>query len=263
MALGRWTSRVLQVLGFAGLLVSLALAVAILLGRSWIAVAVGDVFTTVDTTIASGLASVDDARERLTGGAGTLEELVADVGRLPATATIPAAVAARISQAVESYAPARDRYVEARTQAQAALRSLEAVSRVAPGVQVPTGVTAALAAADDRLVRLDSSLSGLRGAARATAGDVAAAATTLRDAVATAADTAGNLRTQVDDLRLRITDVHSGVDRVLWLGTGALLLVVGYVALLNAIIVWLARRRPKAAPAVVAESSVVEPSPEP
>jgi hypothetical protein len=43
---------------------------------------------------------------------------------------------------------------------------------------------------------------------------------------------------------VRIAEVHAGVDRVLWLGTGALLAVVGYVALLNLIIVWLARRRP-------------------
>jgi hypothetical protein len=263
MALGRWTSRVLQVLGFAGLLVSIALAIAILLGRTWVAVAVGDVFTTADTTIANGLASVDEARSRLTTGAGTLEQLVTDVGRLPATATIPAAVAARVSQAVESYAPARDRYVEARSQAQAALRYLETASRVVPGVQIPSGLSTALAGADERLVRLDSALTALRGAARATAGDVAAAATTLRDAVTAAADSASNLRTQVEDLRVRLTEVHSGVDGVIWLGTGALLAVVGYVALLNAIIVWLARRRPKAAPAVAIEPGPVEPDPGP
>jgi hypothetical protein len=260
MALGRWTSRVLQILGFAGLIVCLALAIGILLGRTWIAVAVGDVFTTADTSIANGLASIDEARGRLTDGAGTLEELVADVGRLPATATIPAAVAARVSQAVDAYAPARDRYVEARSQAQAALRYLEAAGRFAPGVQLPTGVPTALAAADERLVRLDSALTGLRGAARATAGDVAAAATTLRDAVTTAADTAGNLRAEVDGLRVRIADVNASIDRVLWLGTGALLAVVGYVALLNVIIVWLARRRPKVAPAVAVDPAV-EPSP--
>ena len=52
----------------------------------------------------------------------------------------------------------------------------------------------------------------------------------------------------MDDLRVRIADVHVSVDRVLWLGTGALLAIVGYVALLNILIVWLARRRPNAAP---------------
>jgi hypothetical protein len=243
MALGRWTSRVLQILGLAGLLVCLALAVGILLGRTWVAVAVGDVFTAADTSISNGLARIDDASARLSEGGGLLDGLVGDLGPVPATSPIPAAVAARISQVVDSYATARDRYVEARSQAQAALRFAETAGRLAPGVQVPAGVATALAEAGDRISRLDSALTEMRGAARATAGDVAAAATTLRDTVTNAAVTARSLRGEIDGLRVRIAEVHAGVDRVLWLGTGALLAVVGYVALLNLIIVWLARRR--------------------
>jgi hypothetical protein len=34
---------------------------------------------------------------------------------------------------------------------------------------------------------------------------------------------------------------------VLWIGAGALLLVVGYVALLNVLLIWLARRARRAA----------------
>jgi hypothetical protein len=246
MALGRWTSRFLQLIGFAGLLVCIALAIAILLGRTWIGVAVGNGFTTVDTTIADGLASIDDATARLGAGVGTLDELLGQIGSLPASSAVPAAVAARVSQVVDAYTPARDRYVEARAKARAALSYLDSMGRVVPGVEVPTGVTTALAAADDRLVSIDTALVGLRGAARGTAGDVAAAATGLRDGIATAVDAARSLRSSVDDLRLRIADVHTTVDRVLWLGAGALLVVVGYVGLLNALITWLARRRPKA-----------------
>ena len=247
MALGRWTSRVLQFLGFAGLLVSIVLAVGVLLGRSWIGVVVGDAFATVDTTIGDGLASIDDATARLGSGAGTLDEMLGELGPLPATSPVPAAVAARVSQVVDAYAPARDRYVEARSKASAALDYLALVSRVAPGVENPTGVSTALAAADDRLVRIDAALVGLRSPARSTAGDVAAAATTLREAVSTAIDAARGVRTQVDDLRGRIVEVHASVDRVLWLGTGAVLAVIGYVALLDLLIIWLARRRPRAA----------------
>jgi hypothetical protein len=246
MALGRWTSRVLQILGFAGLLVCLALAVGILLGRSWIAVAVGDVFTAADDSISVGLARIDDATARLTDGGGLLDGLVADLGPVPATSPIPAAVAARISQVVDSYGSARDRYVEARSQAQAAFRLFKSAGRLAPGAQVPAGVATALAAADDRISRLDSALTEMRGAARSTAGDVAAAATTLRDTVTNAAATARSLRGEIDGLRVRIADVHAGVDRILWLGTGALLAVVGYVALLNLLVVWLARRASRA-----------------
>ena len=245
MALGRWTSRVLQLIGFAGLLVCIALAIAILLGRTWIGVGVGDAFTTVDSSIAAGLSSIDDATARLGAGAATLDELLGQIGTLPASSPVPAAVAARVSQVVDAYTPARDRYVEARAKARAALDYLESIGRVVPGVDIPSGVATALAAADGRLVDIDSALVGLRGAARGTAGDVAAAATGLRDGIATATDAARGLRSSVDGLRLRIADVHSSVDRVLWLGAGALLVLVGYVGLLNALIIWLARRRPK------------------
>ena len=245
MALGRWSSRLLQLLGFVGLVVCIVLAVGILLGRSYVAVAVGDVFVTADTSISNGLASIDDARDRMTGGAGTLEELIGDLGPLPATGAVPAAVAAKVSSVMEAYAPARDRFVAAREQAQAALGYVRAAARFVPGVELPTGVSDTLAQADDRLTRLDAALSGMRGAARATAGDIAAAATTLRERVTSAVDTARTLRTAVEDLQIRIADVHVTIDRILWLGTGALLAIVGYVALLNVLIIWLARRRPK------------------
>jgi hypothetical protein len=259
MALGRWTSRFLQIIGFAGLIVCLALAVALLLGRSFVAVAIGDVFVTADTSISSGLSSIDDARNRLTGGATSLDDLVGSLGSVPATAAVPAAVAAKVSSVVDTYAPARDRFVAAREQARTALRYVEAASRIVPGITVPTGVNDALVAADDRLTRIDGALNSLRGAARATAGDLAAAATSLRDAATSAVDAASNMRTQVETLQARLVDIHASVDQVIWLGTGALLAVVGYVALLNVLIIWLARRRPKAQP--VAEPVAIEASP--
>lgn len=247
MALGRMTAGVLQLLGLAGLIVCIGLAIAILAGRAWIGVAVGDGFATVDTTISDGLASIDEAKARLTDGGGALGQLIDDLGPLPSNSPIPAAVAARITQVVDAAAPARDRFVEARSQAQAALGYLQLVTRVAPNVELPTGISGALAKADDRLTQIDDSLATLRSAARATAGDVAAAATRMRDAVSNAGEAATGLRTEVERLQTRIADVHSSVDRVLWIGAGALLLVVGYVALLNVLLIWLARRARRAA----------------
>jgi hypothetical protein len=247
MALGRWTSGVLQLLGFVGLLACIVLAIGILLGRTWIGLAVGDGFTTVGTTISDGLASIDDARARLTDGGGRLDELISQLGPLPATSPIPAAVAARVTEVVDAAAPARDRFVDARSQAQAAVRFLQLAGRVAPGNELPTGVSTALANADERLARIDGALLRLRGAARATAGDVAAAANAMRDAVTRAADAATSLRDEVDALRTRVVGVQASIDRVLWLGTAALLVIVGYVALLNLLVIWLTRRARRAA----------------
>ena len=250
MALGRWTSRALQLLGLAGLAACLVLAVGILLGRAWVSAVVSDTFVTADSSIADGLASIDQAAASLTGGIGALDEVLADLGPLSSTTPIPASVAARISTVVDSYGPARDRWVAAREQAAAALRYVQLASRVVPGADQPTGLDDALRTADERLTGIDAALTGLRAGARTTAGDAAAAATRLRDAISTAADTALTIRVEVDALRIRIADVNARVDRMLWNGTGGLLLVVGYVALLNAMILWLARRRPKVTPAI-------------
>ena len=160
MALGRWTSRSLQVLGFAGLLVSLALAIAILLGRSFVAVAVGDVFVAADTSIGNGLATVDDASARLSEGVGRLDELVAESGVLAAAPPIPAAVAARISTVVDAYAPARDRFVAARERALVGTGKRPGRCAVDTRHGGPHGVPDALAAANDRLVAIDGALDG-------------------------------------------------------------------------------------------------------
>jgi hypothetical protein len=84
----------------------------------------------------------------------------------------------------------------------------------------------------------------------------------MRDAVSSAADAATGLRTEVDGLRTRVADVHTSVDRMLWIGAGALLLIVGYVALLNVLVIWLARRGRHAA-AVERDPAVLEGAPGP
>lgn len=242
MALGRLTSGLLQLLGLIGLIVCIVLAVGILAGRAWMGVTVGDGFTTVDTTITNGLAKVDDAKARLTDGGGRLDQLLTELGPLPATSPIPAAVSARITELVDAASPARDTLVEARSQAQVALSYLQLLHQFAPNIELPDGVSTALTNVDDRLTQIDTGVASLRAAARATAGDVAAAATSMRDAVKNAADSAANLRGGVEDLQARLVDVHASVDRVLWLSAGGLLAIVGYVGLLNALIIWLARR---------------------
>jgi hypothetical protein len=247
MALGRLTSGVLQLLGLIGLIVCIALAVGILAGRAWIGVTVGDGFTTVDTTITNGLAKVDDAKARLTDGGGRLDQLLTDLGPLPATSPIPAAVSARITELVDAASPARDTLVEARSQAQVAISYLQLLHQLVPNIEVPDRVSTALTSVDERLTQVDTAIASMRSAARATAGDVAAAATSMRDAVKNAADSATNLRGGVEDLQARLVDVHAGVDRVLWVGAGGLLILVGYVALLNVLVIWLARRGRRAA----------------
>ena len=47
---------------------------------------------------------------------------------------------------------------------------------------------------------------------------------------------------------------------VIWIGAGGALLVIGYLALLNALIIWLARRAPRVLAAPGSSSSQPDPA---
>ena len=144
-------------------------------------------------------------------------------------------------------------------QGSSALLLAGVASGVVPGFESSSAVAPALAAIDDRLTQLDARLRGLRTAASTTASDAVAAAQGLRTAVGTASDAAQNVRAQVEGLRVTIGNVQGGIERVLWIGAGGLLLIVGYVALLNALILWLGRRVPRPEAASITASTDPDP----
>ncbi len=247
--LGRKTRTGLQVLGFAGLAVCAVLAVGILFGRAWTSDRVGSVFQTADSTIGDALAAVDDAKARLQERLAPLEAVITELGAAPASSPVPAAIAARLSSAADGFAAGRDRIATARAQAQTAVRLATVASGVLPGFDIPPGIATAVAAIDDRVSQLDAALQSLRTAAQTTASEAIAAAQRLRDAVSNAADAASSVRSQVDGLRVRLIDVNGQLDTVIWIGAGGALLIIGYLALLNALIIWLARLAPRVAAA--------------
>ena len=257
--LGRNTRTGLQVLGFAGLVVCAVLAIAILGGRAWTSSQVGHVFTTADQTIEEALATVDDAKARLQDRLAPLQAAITELGAAPAASLVPAAIAARLSTVADSYADGRDRIATARAQAQSAIRLATVASGVLPGFDVPPAISNAVTAIDDRVTQLDAAVQSLRTAAQTTAADAVAAAQRLRDAVTNAVDAATGVRTQVEGLRVKLVDVNGSLDAVLWISAGGALLFVAYLALLNALIVWLARRAPR----VEAVPGDTPPPPEP
>jgi len=259
--LGPRTRASLRLLGWAGLIICAILALGILAGRIWVGTAIGGVFTTADTAIAEGLASLDDAKARLAEGAANLDATINELAAAPAASAVPAGIAAKLNEVGDRYAAVRDRYVDARAKARAALQLAGVASGIVPGFSVPPEVAPALAAIDDRLTQLDARLSALRTAATTRASEAVAAAQGLRTAVSTAGDAAANVRAQVEALRVRIDDVESGMNRILWIGAGGFLLIIGYVALLNALILWLGRKVPRPEPSTA--EAVAGPSPEP
>ena len=259
---GRKTSILLQAFGLIGLIGSLVLGVGILFGRSWASDTVGQVFVVADSSIGDGLAAYDDATGRLNGRIDDLDALLGLVGSAPANSPVSAAIAGRIAGVTDGYTALRDRYVQARERAQAALRTLAIANRI-PGLEVPTDLGDSLANVDARLAQVDEAVTGLRTAASGRAGDLAAAVTTFRDRLAGIQELTQTVRDRIVALQDRVGVVHGRVDTGIWLGAGALLVIVLYVALLNLLIIWLARRRPKvvAAPATAAAASTASAPP--
>jgi hypothetical protein len=259
-ALGRRSRAGLQTLGWIGLILSILLAFGILLGRIWVGGTIGQVFTSADVAIGIGVAGLDQASSRLNDGLATLDSTVSELASAPAGSAVPAGIAARLTDIGDRYAAIRDRYVDARAKAASAISLAQAASGLLPGVTVDGDSTPVLDAIDDKLTGLDDALRSLRTAAATRASDAVVAAQTLRGTVAGVADAATAVKARVVRVQTTLDDAQSTIERVLWIGAGGLLIIVAYLALLNGLIIWLARRaRPDP---VLAPATPVEPDPE-
>ena len=101
-----------------------------------------------------------------------------------------------------------------------------------------------LGALDARLQQFDDNLSRLRegGVAQAVRDRVVEGATNLRGTIGEVADLGGRIQTRLDQAQERLDQANSRLDGFLWIITIVLLLLVGYVAVLNGLVIWLARR---------------------
>jgi hypothetical protein len=235
-------SIMLRVFAWLGLAASLVLAIAILIAWGWAAQRVERVFNTAEAVTHEAIAVVDAATGQLDAGTRALEELLEELGPLPSSSTVPAAIAGRISNAIDAYTAARDQYVEMRAQARSALRALEIAGRFIPAAQVPDAAIDALLVLDSRLEAVDDALGALRGSAQSTAGDVVATVTWLHATGESARTAAQAVREHAAGLPGQIAVVRADADRALAITTIIALTLVGYIVLLNVIIMRLARR---------------------
>jgi hypothetical protein len=226
-----------RVLAWVGLALSVVLAIGILLGRTWLAGYVDDVFDTVDGAVANGSSVVALTTGRLEERVADLDGLVADLGTAAATATVPPAIAERATGIADRFGEIRDRWISVRARIDAALATLAQIDRALPFIELPGAAAEGLAALDQRIADIDANITSLRTGATARVGDVIAGASALRGAVDRVAEVGNRIQEGLAEVEDRVDRAKSTIDMVMWLTTALLLLLVGYVAVLNILLI--------------------------
>jgi hypothetical protein len=236
--------KVAQVAGIVGIVVCLLLAGVVLLGRAWLADGLDQVFAAGDAAFETGIATIDEAGARVADRTAELNDLVGALEATAADSPVPAALAARVVSLGDRYDELRERYVALRDRIRSAVRYVRLVDRLVPAVTLPAEPAAPLAELDARITALDERISSLRAPAfvAGKAQDVAVAVSGLRSRAGELVASAGTVRTAVVDMRAKVAEVGGSIDMLLWIAAGGVLFVLAYIAILNGVIVWLARR---------------------
>lgn len=226
-----------RIFAWVGLGLCLVLVLGILIGRTWLAGYVDDVFDTVDGAVANGSTVVAVTTGRLQERVADLDSLVADLRTSAATATVPPALAERATGLADRFAQIRDGWVSVRARIDAALATLAQIDRALPFIDLPPGPTEQLAALDQRIADIDANITSLRTGATARVGAVIDGATALRGAVDRVAEVGTRIEDGLAAVEDRLDRAHDTIDTIMWLTTATLVLLVGYVALLNVLLI--------------------------
>lgn len=240
----RKTRAAAAVAGVIGLVVCAVLAIGILIAHGWISDAVGGVFETADRQIERGSTIVELATDRVQERVTDVDDFIANVSSITPGANIPPELAMRAASLADRYDAVRNRFAELRARVESGLETVRQVARLVPFIDLPELPTEELAALDSRLQQFDDSLSRLRegGVAQAARDRVVEGATNLRGAIGEVADLGDRIQTRLDQAQERLDQANGRLDGFLWIITIVLLLLVGYIAVLNGLVIWLARR---------------------
>ena len=240
----RKTRAAAQAAGVLGLLVCAVLAIGVLIAHGWISDAIGGVFETADRQIERGSTIVELASDRVQERVTDIDDFIANVSAITPGANIPPALAARAATVADRYDAVRNQFAELRARVESGLETVRQVARLVPFIDLPTLPTEELAALDARLQQFDDSVSRLReaGVASVAVERVVEGATNLRGTIDQVADLGDRIQTRLDEAQQRLDQANSRLDGFLWILTLILLLLVGYIAILNGLVIWLARR---------------------
>ena len=232
-----------QVLGIVGLVLCLALAIGVLLGRGWAVDQVRTVSGNVDDNLAKAVPVLVAAESKLSDVSAKVDAVTAAAKAVAATdapsGPVVQALSDRLSKVSEAYLPLRTQYADARTRIVSALDRLVVLERFVPGLSVAQDASDAVAAIDARIKEVDAALTSVLGAPGA-GGGLRAAAQTVVDKVATvtaALDAASTgvvaAQAKLDGVRTRLANTTDTAVTGINLGSVGLFVLLLWFALLH------------------------------
>lgn len=240
---GRAMSRVGQVVGIVGIVLSLVLAVGSITGSLWLTGQIGTLAAEVDSRIAEAQPKLDALDARISEVKATVDDVVAVADAAAQVATpgdgVLATLQERLGGLSSRYAGLRNAYSDVREKVTGALAGLQVLERIIPGFQVPQEPLDALNGLDAKVQELDAGISGIL--------DTKFDGGTLRDVAATVAEKIGmvsggldkvlgvidEVGVRVTDARAEIASLASQISTYVTLGGALVTLLFLYMAFLH------------------------------
>jgi phage shock protein A len=231
-----------QTAGVIGIVLFVALAVVMLLGRGWATSTVDDISAGVDAKMAQAAPLINDASAKVS-------EINGRVGALTDAANALAAQAAagpnllgglrdQLANLQNRYLEFRQKYSALRETATTALDRLKVIDRLIPGFDIPQEPIDALAALDSRMQELDAKIMDVSaaitdGPVQKVAGVVAEKAATLQAGLTKVTSALDAAQTRLAELRAQVASTASTINTVISIGSLLLFLLFLYFALLH------------------------------
>jgi prefoldin subunit 5 len=232
-----------QVAGVVGIVVCLALAAGVLMGRGWATDTVSTVSATIDAKLAKAVPVLDTASSKVSEIAGRVGA-VADAANALADRPAPSSellqgLMGAVTSVSDRYLELRATYGDLKESVTGALNGLQTLERLIPGFSIPQGPIDALAKLDAAVTDMDAKIMGLTSAipasgpvdmvATAIATKVTEVQTKLQDLSGVITDA----QTKLQDLQTQLASAESSINTAISLGSIGLILVLLWVAVLH------------------------------
>ena len=234
-----------QAAGVIGIVLFVALAVVMLLGRGWATSTVDDISAGVDAKMAQAVPLIDNASAKVSEINGRVGALSDAADALAAQAAQAAAAPGLLSGLRDQVANLQNRYLEfrktygdVRDTAVTALDRLKVIERLIPGFEVPQEPIDALASLDARMQELDTKVMDVSaaitdGPVQKVAGVVAEKAAALREGLTNVITALGVAQTRLAELRAQVASTADTINLFVSIGSILLFVLFLYFALLH------------------------------
>ncbi|HEY4754297.1 MAG TPA: hypothetical protein VIH37_13500, partial [Candidatus Limnocylindrales bacterium] len=231
-----------QVVGVIGIVVFLALVVAVLLGRGWAVDRTDEFAGTVDGALAQGVTLVDTASTRVSEVSGRVGAVVDAANALAANPNpapgLSEALSAQLQPIQDRYLALRSTYTDVKTTVVSAFDRLQTLDRILPFISIPQGPVDALQAVDAKVQTIDANVSALfttpgSGAVNAIAAGVATRASNLQTGLESITTNLDDLSARITTLQAKVQDKADQAKLMITLAAIVLMLLFVYLAFLH------------------------------